>query len=322
MFITPAVAEDRVFVGSCSGKLYALADSTGDILWSYDTTLDGPPAQFHGDPLLTGNGLIIGTDADSIGHLYGFERARGAVLWKHAFAGGFPSQVVSAGPTAFAMTGGNEVVAVDIVSGSILWRAHGPPGLEPAFNTSDPVVTKDRLVVGWRAGYVDALDTGTGDLHWRTSLLSDVNTSVFLHADTVAVGTVDGLVHRLRLIDGAELGRVDVGGMPFGDIVSTGRTVLLLTKENQTDVLTAWTLDFERKVWTHVAAKPWSTFRPAVQGNLVLVGWQGELIQLDLTTGAEVRNCDVDGSPRGLAWLGPTAYVGMLQGAVLRLQAE
>ncbi len=149
-------------MGSCSGKLFALADSTGDVLWSYDTTRDGPAAQFHGDPLLAGNILVVGTDTDSIGHLYAFDRATGAVLWKHAAGGGFPSQIVSRDSTAFAMTGNTEIVAVDIASGTIRWHGHGPPDTEPAFNISDPVVAGERLVVGWRAGWVDAFDVKSG----------------------------------------------------------------------------------------------------------------------------------------------------------------
>lgn len=308
-----------MFVGSCSGKFYALADSTGEVVWSYDTSRDGPPAQFHGDPLLAGNLLVVGTDTDSIGHLYGFDRSTGTVLWKHAFTGGCPSQIVSRGPTAFAMTGDTEVVAVDIATGKIRWRAHGPPDIEPAFNTSDPVVAGNRLVVGWRGGGVDAFDAETGAVLWRRSLLSTVNTSVYLHADTVVVGTLDGLVHRLKLSDGSELGRVDVGGMPFGDIVSAESIVLLLTKADEIDRLTAWTPGFGRRVWEHQAPKPWSAFRPAVRGDQALVGYPGRVIVLDLVTGAEIGGYDVDGHPRGLAWHGHTSYVGLLQGGVLRL---
>ena len=320
MFITPAVAEHRLFSGSCSGKLYALADSSGELVWSYDTRRDGPPAQFHGDPLLAGSSLVIGTDTDSIGHLYAFDRASGTMLWKHSSAGGFPSQIVSFETTAFGMTGDNQVMAVEIDSGRIRWVAHGPPDTEPAFNTSDPLVADNRLIVGWRAGWVDAFDVKTGSVIWRTSLLSSVNTSVFLRADTVVVGTVDGLVHRLHLTDGKELGRTDIGGMPFGDIVSAGSVVLLLTNTNEINHLTAWTPDFREKVWSYTAPKPWSTFRPAVQGNEVLVGYPGQLIRLDLATGAQRGGCDISGSPRGLAWEGSTSYVGLLQGAVLRLQ--
>ena len=322
MFITPAVAGQRVFIGSCSGKLYALADSTGEVVWSYDTSRDGPAAQFHGDPLLSGKLLVIGTDADAIGNLYAFERSSGAVRWKHTFAGGCPSQVATHDSTAFAMTGDNEVVAVDIESGKIRWRAHGPPDTEPAFNISDPIVADERLVVGWRSGWVDAFDVATGEVLWRVSLLSPVNTSIYLRADTVVAGTTDGLVHRLRLQDGAELGRVDVGGMPFGDIVPTDKIVLLLTKSNEIDHLTAWTPDFARKLWVYQAAKPWSTFRPAIQGNAALVGYPGRLIVLDLATGTEIGGCDVDGHPRGVSWQGHTTYVGLFQGSVLRLQAS
>ncbi len=134
------------------------------------------------------------------------------------------------------------------------------------------------------------------------------------------VGTLDGFIHKLRLGDGMELPRADVGGMPFGDIVRAGSIVLLLTDTNEINRLTAWTPDFRQRVWVYQAHKPWSTFRPALQDNKALVGYPGRIIVLDLTNGGEVGGCDVDGSPRGLAWHGHTGYVGLLQGGVLRLE--
>src|SRR4029077_295842 len=123
--------------------------------------------QFHGDPLLAGDFLVVGTDIDSIGHLYGFLRSTGQLLWKHTQDGGFPSQIVANGNTAFGMTGATEVLAVDIPTGKLRWLAHGPPDVEPAFNISDPVVGDKRLVVGWQAGWVDAFDTESGKVLWR-----------------------------------------------------------------------------------------------------------------------------------------------------------
>ncbi len=44
---------DSLFVGSCSGVFFAFDKANGDVRWAYDTTTDGPRANFHGDPVVT-----------------------------------------------------------------------------------------------------------------------------------------------------------------------------------------------------------------------------------------------------------------------------
>jgi membrane peptidoglycan carboxypeptidase len=50
----------------------ALDNKTGKVKWSYDIRNDGEQSQFHGDPLVTDELVIIGTDGN-IGHVYAFD---------------------------------------------------------------------------------------------------------------------------------------------------------------------------------------------------------------------------------------------------------
>lgn len=321
MFITPAVAGRLVIVGSCAGKLLALADSTGDVVWSYDTSVDGSPANFHGDVLVTEDLVVVGTDTDSIGHLYAFERPTGAVRWKHAFAGGVASQVLRDRDLALAVTQSMEIVAVDLATGVVRWRTPGPPDAD-ADNLADPALAADRLFVGWRAGWLDAIDSQTGHILWRTSLLGLVNTSVLVVDGEVLVGTLDGFVHRVRASDGKLIESIDIGGMPFGDLVRAGDHVLVLVKSGETlHRLTAWTPSLDRLAWEVKAPVEWSSFRPAVHETAVLAGYPGRLLVLDATTGRKLSSCDVSGHPRGLAWLDDVIYVGLFEGHVLRIES-
>ena len=85
MFVSPTVVGNAVIIGSCAGTLYALDRSTGSPIWRYDTKADGSAAQFHGEPLLIGDRVVIPTDSDPKGHVYAFDSASGALLWKVAF---------------------------------------------------------------------------------------------------------------------------------------------------------------------------------------------------------------------------------------------
>ena len=73
---------DLLVVGSCKGIVHALDKETGHVKWEYDIRKDGDQRQFHGDPLITDELVVIGTDGN-MGHVYAFERTTGAVRWKY-----------------------------------------------------------------------------------------------------------------------------------------------------------------------------------------------------------------------------------------------
>ena len=72
-----------MFIGSCAGNFYAINKTTGQAQWSYDIRKDGKQVSFHGDPLVTGDLILIGTDYScapgGVGHVYAFARE-----WKSA----------------------------------------------------------------------------------------------------------------------------------------------------------------------------------------------------------------------------------------------
>jgi outer membrane protein assembly factor BamB len=70
--------------------------------------------------------------------------------------------------------------------------------------------------------------------------------------------------------------------------------------------------------WTHTASAPWSTLRPLVLGDSVLVGNDaGELLAFRLADGTPTWSRRIEGVPRGLSRSGSMLFVGTLQGAVL-----
>lgn len=79
---------DSLFIGSCKGSFYAINKSSGAVRWSYDIRNDGNQQSFHGDPLVAGDLILVGTDKscapDGIGHVYAFDRATGNALKPHS----------------------------------------------------------------------------------------------------------------------------------------------------------------------------------------------------------------------------------------------
>ncbi len=93
--------------------------------WQYDITKDGDQRQFHGDPLITDELVVVGTDGN-IGHVYAFERYTGIVRWKYRVTErGVASDIVRLGDSVYAVTLGNELLSLDIKSGKARWTFHG-----------------------------------------------------------------------------------------------------------------------------------------------------------------------------------------------------
>lgn len=268
--------------------------------------------------------MIVGSDAVARGYLYAFERSTGTVKWKHPFAGGVGATVLRRGDTAFAVSAAGEVVAVDIESGKIAWRT--PPSDMAGDRLLDPVLDGDRFLVGWRAGYVEALDTATGRRVWLTSLGARLNTSLAALGSTLVVGSLDGRLHRLSRTDGSAVSRLDLQGMPYGDLVAEGQCLLVLSMAVDEPspqagryALSCFDPALSKTLWSFRSEAELSTFRPLVHGGRVRVGSEGSLIALDLGTGAEVSSCPVKGVPRGLGASGDLLYAGTLSGLVLSL---
>lgn len=308
-----------LFVGSCSGRFYALNLATGADRWVYDTSADGSPAQFHGDVLLAGGHVFVGTDAEPVGHLYAFDATSGRVASKLPSPGGVPAQVLARGGLVYAQTAAGEVWAVDQATGEVAWLHRAAGTGAAGWRQVDPVLEGDRLVVGWPSGDVEALDAATGELLWRVQLGQRLNTSLAAVGGEVLVGSVDGKLHALALDDGRSQPPADLGGLPYGDVVLADRCLLVLHVSGGRSSVSCLDAASRQAVWTQSFSSEIGTFRPLVLGDSVVIGREGGLVALDLADGAEVWSCPVEGLPRGLAAGGDRLYIGMLSGKVTAL---
>jgi outer membrane protein assembly factor BamB len=289
------------------------------VVWSYDTSADGTSASFHGDALVTDRLVVVGADARPVGHLYGFERDTGKARWKHGFPGGVPVQVLAHGGNVLAVAESGEVVAVDQASGRVVWKFSGPPVDPSTFNRTDPALAGDRLLVGWPSGIVQALDAGTGKQLWQRDLGRPLNTSLIVAGGNAVVGDLRGQLHRLDLDDGKVLPPIDVGSRIYGDLLLADGCVLALTAGEESGMdsaLSCVELPSGEIAWSYRVPGELTTFRPLLDGNVVVLGGPERLVGVRLADGAEAWSCAVVGMPRGLSATGDTLFVGTLSGKV------
>ncbi len=183
---------DLLVVGSCNGMIRALDKKTGQVRWSYDIRRDGDQTEFHGDPLVTENLIIIGTDG-KMGHLYAFERLTGAMRWKYRVDA--KSLYWNSSPTVtggLVYYGGLDGIAyaVHARSGKLVWKTD----LGARVSTSVAAHGRD-IYVGTANRHLYRLDADSGKVladfavdaepRWRLIVASD-SLLAFLGPQTLA----------------------------------------------------------------------------------------------------------------------------------------
>ncbi len=211
-------------MSSCSGTVFAVDEETGSVRWTYDTSQDGSPAQFHADPVTTSGLLIVASDVRPQGYLYAFDLSSGLVRWKVAMDGGVAAKVLLDGDRVLVLELAGKVTEVALQTGRVLWRTPGPEGVRGTFS-GDAALNAGRLFVPWGPGWIDSIDSETGRLLWRRRVHAVLNTSIALFDGEVLVGTMDGRILRLAPETGKLFGPFDPapsGGAFFGSSRASG----------------------------------------------------------------------------------------------------
>lgn len=291
---------------------FAFERGTGRVLWKYDTRQDGAPAQFHGDPLLTEDLVVAGSDSAAPGYVYAFERKTGALRWKTA-VGGLETDLLHAGGTAFGTTSAGALVALELATGKVIWKVEsgGDPGRS---RVRAPALSGDRIFFPGLDGKVYAVQAATGEVLWQRDLGSPITTALLLADGHLFAGAFNNRLYRLNPRTGEVTAEHDAGDFPHSVLTFANGSLVALVGEK--GILG---LDPGLKVrWTRATSVPWSTLRPLVLGDSVLVGNDaGELLALRLADGEPAWSTRIEGVPRGLSRDGSLLFVGTLDGAVL-----
>jgi outer membrane protein assembly factor BamB len=292
---------------------YALERASGRTRWSYDTRQDGGSAQFHGNPLVTEDLLVTGSDGQGAGYVYAFERKTGTPRWKTA-VGGLETDLFRFAGMAVGGTTAGELVALDLGSGKIVWRFDTETHPHRRYHRGTPVLLDERVFFGGTDGRVYALRAASGEILWQRDLGCRVSTSLLMADGGLYVGGADGRLYRLDPATGAVTAGLALDGEPHSVLTAAAGSLLVLVGES---TLAAIDLDLKQVRWTRVAPEAWSTPRPLIVGKAVLVGNEaGELSAFQTADGKTVWSGKIAGMPRGLSLADAILYVGTLRGTL------
>ena len=308
---------DLLYIGSCSGLYYALDRSTGEVAWSYDTGAEGTAAGFHGDPLITGDLVLTGSDHTLGGQVYAFDLETGEVRWQRD-VGGLESDLVPSGETAVGATSRGGLIALGIEDGTIAWVFNRESLRQVDAFSLTPVIDGERIFFGGRDGKVYALSSSTGDLIWERDVGRHVSTPTRLFEGQVYVGTYADELLRLDAATGAVTARLTTERFPHHALVQAGSCLIVLLGERQVACVDQ---DLEQILWRRETEKEWTTYNPLVLDGLVVVGTaSGELFALRPEDGSIAWNIELEGRLRGLGVAHDVLYVGTFGGTIYALE--
>ena len=304
---------------------YALNKNTGQLQWSYDITKDGKQISFHGNPLITGELILIGTDRscdpDGVGHVYAFDRHTGAVKWKYKSTS-VPTDILQVGSNIYFGSFQDRWSAAKVQTGELIWTfSTGVPNPECHFPKS-PVSDQNRIYITGVDGVIYSLDAASGRLFWKRKLTARPSTSLAIKDKSLFVGTSDNRVYRLNSQTGATEAEIAVAAQPVGRPSLTVDSVFFFL-ENQAErsgYIVALTPDLAKVRWANKSTPDWASERPHIARGLVIAGnCRGELAAFQVSDGAATWKVNLKGCIRSVGDSGDTLFAGAQEGTVYAL---
>lgn len=320
-----------LYIGSCSGNFYALDKNTGQVRWSYNIHQDGSQTSFHGDPLITHDLIIIGTDVGKQGHVYAFDRATGKVRWKYLVTTsckndfGVASDIVRKGSSIYAVAQGDDLICLDLASGQLRWHfASNFDRTQWAWSDS-PAIAGRTVYFAGHDGVLYALDSSSGKLIWKTNLHAPLTTTPIIVRESVYVASA-GHFYRLRAKDGARVDSIAFSGDAWRNVSRAGHALYLMSDlgAGEPEDLLALNITNSSIQW-HVeppGATPhheagWATAWPYLWHGEILASDKGHLYAYRQNDGSLVWSHDFPGEfVRGIGITPNLLYVGTMHGMI------
>ena len=311
-----------MFIGSCSGNFYAINKGTGDVQWSYDIRKDGKQQSFHGDPLVTNDLILIGTDRscdpEGVGHVYAFERDSGKVRWKYVSTS-VPTDIIQVGSNVLFGSFQEQWSSVDLGSGKLNWKFSTGARNPDCHMPKTPVTDGKHLFIVGLDGVMYSLDALSGRATWKRKLPAAASTGLALKDKAIYVGTIDQHIYSLNAETGAVISELVLEANPVGKLAS-GNDSLFVFLENSSEragYIVSVDLKLARVRWKQRSSPDWASERPHLWKEFVVAGnCRGEMAAFRATDGAPQWNLSLKGCIRSIGSSGNMLFAGVQEGTI------
>ena len=313
---------ELLFIGSCAGIFYAINKTTGQVQWSYDIRKDGKQQSFHGDPLVTNDLILIGTDyscePDGVGHVYAFERDSGKVRWKYR-SNSVPTDILQLNANVYFGSFQDKWSSVDLHTGGLNWSfSTGAPN-KACDMPKAPVTDKNRLFIAGLDGVIYALDASSGRVSWKRKLPTAPSTALALRDKTIYVGTSDQRIYRLNAETGTVISELATEAKPVGRLAFADDSLFMFL-ENASERV-GYIISVDSKLagvrWKQRSSPDWASERPHLWKESVVAGnCRGGMAAFRATDGEPQWNLNLKGCIRSIGSSGNMLFAGVQEGTI------
>jgi outer membrane protein assembly factor BamB len=249
-----AIVQDRVYIGSDDGNVYALALADGKKVWTFKTG-----GGVESSPLVLEGKVFVGS---SDGWLYALEAGTGKLAWKYETGDkilGAPNWV-----KVNASSGAGVSPAAPTASAAVEGAPGGRRDARPTF-----------VLVGSYDFKLYCLDAGTGRSNWVYETGNYINGSPAVANGQAAFGGCDGLLHVISLAEGKQVKEVEAGAYIAGSAAMADGCAYFGQYENE---FLCVDLKAGKKAWAyHDRNFPYFS-SPAVTQEAVVFGGRDKLL--------------------------------------------
>jgi outer membrane protein assembly factor BamB/orotate phosphoribosyltransferase len=278
---TPALDDERIFVGSECGTFWALAQATGQVVWSAQVRDSGRKKIWSSPAVHEGRVYFGGYD----GNVYCLDARSGAERWRFTGADWVGSSPALA-PTLGLLFIGLEhevpgrrgsLAALDMGTGTKVWEL---PAREYLHGTPLYCPSRGAVAVGTNDRDLVLADARTGRLIWRFPTKGEIKYAPALDAarNAVIFGSFDGTIYVVDLDSGRAVWSVPTGNIIYSTPLVVGDRAYVVSTDKHLYVLDLAKRAVIKRL--HVGSKLYSSPR-AIEGRIYFGSTGGLLLELD-----------------------------------------
>lgn len=297
---SPVIGGGMLYAVDTNGAVQAFDAATGARRWTHQTDLekDFRPSSFGGGASYF-EGRVYATSG--AGDVVALDAATGAEFWRVRPAGPLRGSPTVAFNAVYAMTQDNQIFALALEDGRILWQDAAAGGDSGVFGVAAPAAAQGTVIAGYSTGEIVAYRYENGRALWsdalsRTSISTSVSTLTDVDADPIidngrvyALGQ-GGRMAAYELVTGQRIWELTLAGISTP--VVAGEWIFTLTDDARILAIARstgkvrWLTQLQR--WRDEEDREGPVFwtGPVLAGNkLWIANTRGEIKSVDVMTG-------------------------------------
>lgn len=303
----PIAFDNRIFVVNSLGDLICISQDTGAQLWKINIAKQPDDALFSGG--LTANGHVIYASTN-IGNVVAVDTKSQKIIWTKSLR--FPLKGSPLFVTGIVVVNSIEgqTFVLNAADGSLVWSKTTTAEPTIMSESATPAVYGSSLICAYSSGDLKSLDINSGNDIWGEilfstntsdsgSAMSHIVASPAIHNGMILAVTSESKMVMFDAADGVKVWEKDIGTVNT-PVINNG-WVFVLTNDksivclSEKDGAVKWTTDI-RELYADKLPKYTEFVGPLlINGNVVVFGSNGDILKLDISTGAQKCIEKIDG---------------------------